>query len=319
MQAAMKLKSPHILGIGYLESSDIDLILRASFACKKILAQPSEKLSTLRGRTVVNLFFEPSTRTRSSFEIAEKRLNADILNFASSTSSVTKGETLLDTARNLQSMAPDIIVIRHGSSGSPQLLARVCQASIVNAGDGMHEHPTQAFLDAVTIIEKRQHLKGMKVAIVGDVRHSRVARSDTLLLSRLGAEVWICGPPTLLPEGFETLGCKTTFVMEEAIEGADVVIALRVQQERQKEAFFPSIKEYFELYGLTATRLQWARAGALVMHPGPMNRGVEIASDVADGPASVILDQVTNGVAVRMAILHLLAGGTLQELEDKAV
>src|SRR5512137_786812 len=204
MQAAMKLKSPHILGIGYLELSDIDLILRASFACKKILSRPSDKLTTLRGRTVVNLFFESSTRTRSSFEIAEKRLNADILNFASSSSSVTKGETLLDTARNLQSMAPDIIVIRHSASGSPQLLARVCQASIVNAGDGMHEHPTQGFLDAVTIIEKRRRIKGLKVAIVGDIRHSRVARSDTLLFSRLGAEVWVCGPPTLLPEGFET-------------------------------------------------------------------------------------------------------------------
>jgi aspartate carbamoyltransferase catalytic subunit len=318
MQANLKLKSPHILGIDYLVSSDIDLILRASFACKKILTRPVDKLSTLRGRTVVNLFFESSTRTRSSFEIAEKRLNADILNFASSSSSVTKGETLLDTARNLQSMAPDIIVIRHSASGSPQLLARVCQASIVNAGDGMHEHPTQAFLDAVTIIEKRQRIKGLKIAIVGDIRHSRVARSDTLLFSHLGAEVWVCGPPTLLPEGFSALGCRTTFRMEEAIADADVVIALRVQQERQKEAFFPSIKEYFELYGLTTTRLQHAHADALVMHPGPMNRGVEIASDVADGPASVILDQVTNGVAVRMAILHLLGGGTLEELEEKA-
>lgn len=312
----MKLKNPHVLGISYLDTSDIDLILEASMACKRILARPSDKLTTLRGRTVVNLFFEPSTRTRSSFEIAEKRLSADTLNFASSTSSVAKGETLLDTARNLQSMAPDIIVIRHSASGAPQLLARVCKAAIVNAGDGMHEHPTQAFLDAVTILEKRNRLEGLRIAIIGDIRHSRVARSDTLLFSRLGAQVWVCGPPTLIPAGFEQLGGRPTYNINEAIEGADVVMVLRVQQERQEEAFFPSIKEYFELYGLTATRLQRAKPNVLVMHPGPMNRGVEIDSEVADGPFSVILEQVTNGVAVRMAVLHLLAGGTLAELNS---
>lgn len=309
-RTAVKLKNAHLLGIHYLETSDIDIILESSLACKRILARSTAKLTTLRGRTVVNLFFEPSTRTRSSFEMAEKRLSADILNFSSSTSSVAKGETLVDTARNLQSMAPDIIVIRHPAAGAPQLLARVCKTAIVNAGDGMHEHPTQAFLDAVTILEKRHRIEGLRIAIIGDIRHSRVARSDTLLFSRLGAEVRVCGPPTLIPEGFDRLGGQTTYDISEAIEGADVVMVLRVQKERQQEAFLPSIKEYFELYGLTTTRLKSAKRNVLVMHPGPINRGVEIDSEVADGPYSVILQQVTNGVAVRMAILHLLAGGS---------
>jgi aspartate carbamoyltransferase catalytic subunit len=215
-------------------------------------------------------------------------------------------------------MSPHIIVIRHGASGAPQLLARVCQAAIVNAGDGMHEHPTQAFLDALTILEKHKDLQGLKIAIIGDIRHSRVARSDSMLFSRLGAEVWACGPATLLPQGFDQLGGHCTFNIDAAIKDADVVMVLRVQNERQKEAFFPSIKEYFEFYGLTASRLKHAKPNVIVMHPGPMNRGVEIDSEVADGPYSVILEQVTNGVAVRMAILHLLAGGTLNELNQPA-
>ncbi len=313
-----QLKNSHILGIGSLDSDDIDLIIEASFICKKILAQSSRKLDALKGRTVVNLFYESSTRTRSSFEIAEKRLSAEVLNFASSTSSVTKGETLVDTVRNLQSMAPDIIVIRHSSSGAPHLLTRICRASVINAGDGMHEHPTQAFLDAVTIMEKRKSLRGLKIAICGDIRHSRVARSDIMLFSRLGAQVWVCGPPTLIPIGIESIGCQVTYQMDEAVEGADVVMGLRIQQERLKEAFFPSIKEYFQLYGLTVDRLQKASRNVLVMHPGPMNRGVEIDSEVADGPYSVILDQVTNGVAARMAILYLIAGKTLEELRKEA-
>ena len=293
-----QLKNSHILGISHLEPSDVDLIIETSFLCKKILSRTSDKLDTLKGHTVVNLFYEASTRTRSSFEIAERRLSADILNFASSTSSATKGETLVDTVRNLQSMAPDIIVIRHSSSGAPHLLTRICRASVINAGDGMHEHPTQAFLDAVTILEKRGSLKGLKIAICGDIRHSRVARSDIMLFSRLGAQVWVCGPPTLIPIGIEQLGCKSTYHMDEALDRADVVMGLRIQQERLKEAFFPSIKEYFQLYGLTVERLQKASRSVLVMHPGPMNRGVEIDSEVADGPYSVILDQVTNGVAL---------------------
>ncbi len=315
---AEQLQSSHVLGIAALENSDIHLIIEASFLCKKILARSSSKLDTLKGRTVVNLFYESSTRTRSSFEIAERRLSADILNFASATSSVNKGETLVDTVRNLQSMAPDVIVIRHSSSGTPHLLTKICKASVVNAGDGMHEHPTQAFLDAVTILEKRPTLKGLKIAICGDIRHSRVARSDVMLFSRLGAQVWVCGPPTLIPEGIETLGCRTTYSIDAALEGADIVMGLRIQQERQKEAFFPSIKEYFQLYGLTAERLQRSSKNVLVMHPGPMNRGVEIDSEVADGPYSVILDQVTNGVAARMAILYLLGGGKMDELRKKA-
>ncbi len=302
------LKSRHLLGIDGLTADEITLILDTAVAMKEIGGRAIKKVPTLRGRTVVNLFFEPSTRTRTSFEIAEKRLSADTLSIATSTSSVTKGESLLDTVRNLEAMAPDMIVMRHASSGAPHLLARTCRSAIINAGDGMHEHPTQALLDAFTIREHKGRLRGLKVAIVGDLLHSRVLRSNLSLLRTMGAEVWACGPATLIPAGFERFGVRSTTSVEAAIDGADVVMMLRLQHERMHGHFIPSVREYFTLFGLTPARLTGARPDVIVMHPGPMNRGVEIDSDVADGPGSVILEQVANGVAVRMAVLYLLAG-----------
>jgi aspartate carbamoyltransferase catalytic subunit len=306
--APATLRSRHLLGIDGLDEREITLILDTAVAMKEIGTRSVKKVPTLRGRTVVNLFFEPSTRTRTSFEIAEKRLSADTLSIATATSSVTKGESLLDTVRNIEAMAPDMIVIRHASSGAPHLLARMCQSAIVNAGDGMHEHPTQALLDAFTIREHKKRLAGLKVAIIGDLLHSRVLRSNLLLLRTMGAEVWACGPATLLPPGIEGLGAHVTSRIEDALEGADVVMMLRIQQERMHGHFIPSTREYFSLFGLTRERLRLAAPDAIVMHPGPMNRGVEIDSEVADGPGSVILEQVSNGVAVRMAVLYLLAG-----------
>jgi aspartate carbamoyltransferase catalytic subunit len=258
---------------------------------------------------VINLFFEPSTRTRMSFELAEKRLSADTLGMTTSGSSVVKGETLIDTTHNLEAMRPDMIVLRHASSGAPHQIAKVCRSSIINAGDGMHEHPTQALLDAFTMVERKGRLKGLKVAIVGDLTHSRVLRSNILLLTRMGAHVTACGPATLVPRGLDRLGVRVTHHLDEALEGADVVMMLRVQHERMHGLFLPSVREYFTLYGLTPARLERAADDVIVMHPGPMNRGVEIDSEVADGPWSVILDQVANGVAVRMAVLYLLSGG----------
>jgi aspartate carbamoyltransferase catalytic subunit len=272
-----------------------------------------KKLPTLRGKTVVNLFFEASTRTRTSFEIAEKRLSADTLNIAAQTSSLVKGETLVDTALNLEAMAPDMIVLRHSHSGACHLLSRICRAGIINAGDGMHEHPTQALLDAFTIREHKKRIKGLKVAIVGDLLHSRVLRSNVQLLTKLGADVWVSGPPTLMPPGIDRDGVRCTTSVDEAVEGADVVMLLRVQLERMQGAFFPSLREYFPVFGMTRERMRRAKPDAIIMHPGPMNRGVEIDSDVADGPFSVILEQVANGVAVRMAVLYLLAGGAEHE------
>ncbi len=302
------LSQKDLLGIAQLSVEEIQLILDTADALGQIADRPVKKVPTLRGKTVINLFFEPSTRTRSSFELAEKRLSADILNFAASTSSVSKGETLLDTAQNLEAMAPDIIVVRHASAGAPHLLGRECRSSIVNAGDGMHEHPTQALLDGLTVRQMKGRIEGLKIAIIGDIAHSRVARSDTILFHKLGAEVLVCGPPTLIPLDFHKLGARITGHIEEALESADVVMMLRVQHERQSEAFFPSTREYYNFYGLTRERLRLAKKDTIVMHPGPMNRGVEIDSDVADGPSSVILDQVTNGVAARMAVLYLLSG-----------
>ncbi len=270
--------------------------------------RPIKKVPTLRGKTVVNLFFEPSTRTRSSFEIAEKRLSADSLNFSGSSSALVKGESLLDTARNLQAMAPDLIVIRHGHPGVPHMLARRIEAGVINAGDGAHEHPTQALLDALTIRQHKGRLEGLTVAIVGDIAHSRVVRSNIHLLTKMGATVRVAGPPTMMPAAIETLGVEVAYTLEEAIAGADVVMMLRIQLERQGKKLFPSVREYFQLFGLTRERLKAAKRDAIVMHPGPMNRGVEIASDVADGRDSVILEQVANGVAVRMAVLYLLSG-----------
>jgi aspartate carbamoyltransferase catalytic subunit len=302
------LRSRHLLGIAELNAREIALILDTAEAMKEIAARPIKKVPTLRGRTVVNLFFEPSTRTRTSFEMAEKRLSADTLSIATATSSVTKGETLVDTVRNLEAMAPDMIVMRHGSSGAPHLLSRICRSTIINAGDGTHEHPTQALLDAFTIREHKGRLAGLKVAIVGDLLHSRVLRSNALLLNTMGADVWACGPATLMPAGVDRMGIRTTTSLDKAVDGADVVMLLRIQHERMHGHFFPSVREYFALFGMTPDRLRLARPDVIVMHPGPMNRGVEIDSDVADGPYSVILEQVSNGVAVRMAVLYLLAG-----------
>ena len=306
--AAAALKSRHLLGVAGLDAGEITLILDTAVAMKEIGGRAIKKVPTLRGRTVVNLFFEPSTRTRTSFEIAEKRLSADTLSIATATSSVTKGESLLDTVRNLEAMAPDMIVMRHASSGAPHLLARTCRSAIINAGDGTHEHPTQALLDAFTIREHKGRLAGLKIAIVGDLLHSRVLRSNVLLLNTMGADVWACGPATLMPAGLERFGVRATTSVNEAIEGADVVMMLRIQHERMHGHFIPSVREYFTLFGLTPDRMRLAAPDAIVMHPGPMNRGVEIDSEVADGPFSVILAQVANGVAVRMAVLYLLSG-----------
>jgi aspartate carbamoyltransferase catalytic subunit len=284
---------------------------------KEIAARPIKKVPALRGHTVVNLFFEPSTRTRTSFEVAEKRLSADTLSIATATSSVTKGETLVDTVRNIEAMAPDMIVLRHSSAGAPHLLSRMCRSAIINAGDGTHEHPTQALLDAFTIREHKGRLAGLKVAIVGDLLHSRVMRSNALLLNTMGAHVWACGPSTLMPAGIERLGLRPTTSIDAAVADADVVMLLRIQHERMHGHFVPSLREYFAIFGMTPERLRRAKPDVIIMHPGPMNRGVEIDSEVADGPFSVILEQVSNGVAVRMAVLYLLAGreGDGEELE----
>jgi aspartate carbamoyltransferase catalytic subunit len=302
------LKSRHLLGIADLEPEEIVLVLDTAEAMKEIGARPIKKVPTLRGRTVVNLFFEPSTRTRTSFEVAEKRLSADTLSIAVAQSSVTKGETLLDTVRNLEAMAPDMIVMRHASSGAPHLLARLCRSVIINAGDGMHEHPTQALLDAFTIREHKKRLDGLKVAIIGDLMHSRVLRSNVHLLNKMGAEVWACAPSTLMPTDLAGFGVRPTTSIDEAVDGAEVIMMLRIQHERMHGHFIPSTREYFTLFGLTPQRVRRASPDVIIMHPGPMNRGVEIDSDVADGPYSVILEQVANGVAVRMAVLYLLAG-----------
>jgi aspartate carbamoyltransferase catalytic subunit len=311
--AAAVLRQKDLLGIAGLTAEEILLILDTAEAMKEVGQRAIKKVPTLRGRTVVNLFFEPSTRTRTSFEIAEKRLSADTLNVAIATSSVVKGETLVDTALNLEAMAPSMIVLRHGSSGACHLLARICRAAIINAGDGMHEHPTQALLDAFTIRERKGRIAGLKVAIVGDLLHSRVLRSNLLLLTCLGARVWVCGPATLIPPGLDRLGVHVTTRVEDAVEDADVVMLLRIQLERMEGGYFPSLREYFTTFGMTEARLSRAKPDVIIMHPGPINRGVEIASEVADGPFSVILDQVANGVAVRMAVLYLLAGGADDE------
>jgi len=312
-QAVTSLRRKDLLGIADLSSAEIALILNTAEAMKEVGTRPIKKVPALRGKTVVNLFFEPSTRTRTSFEIAEKRLSADTLNIAIGTSSVVKGETLADTALNLEAMAPDMIVLRHSSSGACHLLSRICRSAIINAGDGMHEHPTQALLDAFTIRERKKQLAGLKVTIVGDLLHSRVLRSNIQLLTKMGADVWVCGPPTLIPTDIRRFGVQATSVVDEAIVDADVIMLLRIQLERMEGAYFPSLREYFRVFGMTESRLRLARPDVIIMHPGPMNRGVEIASEVADGPYSVILDQVANGVAVRMAVLYLLAGGAEHE------
>ena len=304
----MSFPHRHLLGIEPLEPSDIQTILDTAVGLKEILNRPIKKVPALRGKTVVNLFYESSTRTRSSFEVAERVLSADSLSIAAANSSASKGETLLDTAKNIEAMNPDMVVMRHSSSGAPHFLARHCRFSVVNAGDGAHEHPTQALLDALTLRQHKGSLKGLRVAIVGDITHSRVARSNLWLLSKMGAQVVLCGPPTVIPPGIEGLA-PVTYRIEEAIEGADAIMMLRIQLERMSGGFFPTMREYFRRFGLTEERARRAKKDVLIMHPGPLNRGVEIASEVADGPYSVILEQVTNGVAVRMAVLYLLLGG----------
>jgi aspartate carbamoyltransferase catalytic subunit len=305
----MSFKHKHILGIEQMAKEDIQLILDTADAFKEINKRDIKKVPTLRGKTIINAFFEASTRTRLSFEIAGKRLSADTVNISGSTSSVVKGETLEDTAKNIEAMAPDIIVIRHGHSGAPHYLAERVGCSIVNAGDGAHEHPSQALLDLLTMRDHKGRIEGLEVAIVGDITHSRVARSDIYALTRMGAKVRLCGPGTMLPPGIERLGNVKVFTsMREAIKDADVVMMLRIQLERQSNIMLPSLREYARFYGLNPTNVKLAKPDAIIMHPGPMNRGVEISSLVADGVQNVILDQVENGVAVRMALLYLVSG-----------
>jgi aspartate carbamoyltransferase catalytic subunit len=305
----MGLKRKDLLEIRSLEPAEIQTILDTAASMKEIATREIKKVPALRGKTVVNLFLEPSTRTRTSFEIAGKWLSADVVNVSGSSSSVVKGETLIDTARNLEAMSPDCVVIRHASSGAPHMLARVLRCAVINAGDGMHEHPTQALLDLLTIREKRGHLEGLAVAIVGDIAHSRVARSNIAGMRKMGMSVTVVGPPTLIPPGVEELGVKVAYRLEEAIRDVDVIMMLRLQQERMSANYIPSLREYSRLYGLSLDRLRVARDDVLIMHPGPVNRGVELSPEVADGPYSVILEQVANGVAVRMALLYLLLGG----------
>jgi aspartate carbamoyltransferase catalytic subunit len=297
-----------LLGLEYLDAEEIVAILDTTEAFRGVLDRPIKKVPTLRGKTVANLFFEPSTRTRISFELAEKRLSADSLNFSSSTSSVVKGETLKDTVQNIEAMGVDFVVMRHGASGSPHYISQNVRASVVNAGDGSHEHPTQGLLDMFTMRRELGTLEGAKVAIIGDIAHSRVARSNIWGLTKLGAEVRICGPSTLTPREIEKMGVSWTWKVEEALEGVDVVNILRIQKERQTANLLPSLREYALYFGVNSERLKRAKPNVVIMHPGPMNRGVEIAQEVAEDGRNVILDQVTNGVATRMAVLYLLNG-----------
>jgi len=301
-------KSKDLLGIKELTNEEIYHILETASGFKDVLQRDIKKVPPLRGKTVVNLFFEPSTRTRISFELAAKRLTADVVNLSATTSSVVKGETLKDTALTVKALGADFVVIRHASAGVPHFLSRLLDSSIINAGDGANEHPTQALLDLFTILSHKKKIKGLTVAIIGDIAHSRVARSNIYALTKLGAHVRVICPPTLMPAEIKNLGIAVFNNIEEGLRKVDVIMTLRLQLERQSKGFFPSLEEYFYLYGLTTERLKLAKDNAIVMHPGPMNRGVEIESDIADGPQSVILEQVTNGLAVRMAVLYLLAG-----------
>jgi len=302
------MERKHLLGLEELDADEILSILESSRVFKEVLDRPVKKVPALRNRTIVNLFYEASTRTRISFELAEKRLSADAVNFSTTTSSVSKGETLRDTVRTLEAMEIDMVVIRHGISGAPHFLTRHLNASVINAGEGMHEHPTQGLLDLYTMGEKIGEFRGLKVTIVGDILHSRVARSNIWGLTHLGADVTICGPGTLLPREFESLGVRRVTDIDDAIHGAQVVMVLRLQFERMEGGFIPTTREYFRLFGITRERLRRCPGDVIVMHPGPINRGVEIEPEVADGPQSLILDQVKNGVAVRMAVLYLLSG-----------
>lgn len=302
------LSNKDLLGIKELSAKEIKLILETAAGFKDILGRDIKKVPALRGKTTVNLFFEPSTRTRTSFELAAKRLSTDVINFSVPTSSVVKGESLIDTALTVQALGADFIIIRHASSGVPHLLAKNLASSVINAGDGTNEHPTQALLDAFTIQEKKGRIQGLVIAIVGDIMHSRVAKSNIYCLTALGAHVRLIGPPTLIPENLKIMGVSIFHNMEDGLRGVDVLIMLRIQMERQGKGFFPSTEEYAKNWGLTSERLSLAKEEVIVMHPGPMNRGIEIVSEIADGPKSVILEQVTNGIAVRMSVMYLLSG-----------
>ena len=300
----------HILGLDHLSVPDIEHILNTAESFKEISRRSIKKVPVLRGKTVVTLFFEPSTRTRLSFDIAAKRMSADTFSISASTSSTTKGESLADTAKNIEAMMPDIIVMRHPSSGASNYLANRINTSVINAGDGTHEHPSQGLLDLMTVKEHKGKIKGLKVAIIGDISHSRVAHSDIIGFSKMGANVFVSGPATLIPKKVSRLGARVCTTIEEAVNNADVVMPLRIQKERQSDPLIPSFREYAAFFGINRQILQVAKPDALVMHPGPINRGVELAPDVADGSQSVILDQVTNGVAIRMALMYLVLGGT---------
>jgi aspartate carbamoyltransferase catalytic subunit len=312
----LAFKHKHLLGIQDLTSSEITTILDTAESFYEISTREVKKVPTLRGKTIINLFFEPSTRTRSSFELAAKRLSADIVNFNLNASSAMKGETFKDTILNLEAMNPDALIIRHSCSGAIQYASTFSQSNIINAGDGSHEHPTQALLDAFTIRQEKKNFKDLKIIIVGDILHSRVARSNIFLLRKMGAQLTLVGPPALLPEEFRKFGVETDFNLDRAVEGADVIMMLRIQLERQAKNFFPSVREYRNLYSLTAQRFRRAKKNAIIMHPGPINRGVEISTDMADCAKSVILKQVENGIAVRMAVLYLLLGGKEREAID---
>lgn len=305
----MPLRSRHLLGLEGVTREEIELIFETADSLKEVLERPIKKVPTLTGKTVVNLFFEPSTRTRISFELAERRLSADTINFSSDTSSVSKGESLKDTVRNIEAMKIDMVVVRHASAGVPLFLTNVMDAAIINAGDGMHEHPTQGLLDMYTLRRHFGGLDGLKILILGDISHSRVAGSNMRGMPVMGAQVTVCGPPTMIPYGIEQFGISAANHLDDVIEEQDVIMTLRIQLERQQKGLFPSLREYHELYGITSERLQRAKKDVVIMHPGPINRGVELANDVADSQSSVILEQVTNGVAIRMAILYLLGQG----------
>lgn len=313
---AVPFDHKHLLGIEPLSDEDILTILETAESFLEISTREVKKVPTLRGKTIINLFFEPSTRTKSSFELAAKRLSADIVNFSKQFSSVVKGETLKDTVLNLEAMQSDAIVIRHSCPGAPHYISKFCRSHVINAGDGAHEHPTQALLDAFTIRQQKKNIEGLKTVIVGDILHSRVARSNIHLLKKLGAEVICVGPPALLPEEFKEFGITIENNLDTALRGADVIMMLRIQLERQQKNLFPSLREYRDIYSLTEKRFRRAKKNAIIMHPGPINRGVEISADLADSAKSVILRQVENGIAVRMAVLYLLLGGKERETTD---
>lgn len=317
MNKGKSLKTKDLLGLRELSADDVNLILDTASSMKEVMQRPIRRVPALLGKNIVTLFYEPSTRTRTSFDVAAKNLSANTTNIALAQSSVAKGETLIDTAKNLEVMGYDGVIIRHGMSGAPHLLAKNIKGSVINAGDGCNEHPTQGLLDIFTMREKKGDLKGKKVVIVGDILHSRVARSNIWGLVKLGVSVTVVGPPTLIPKGIEEFGCSVSYRLEGAIEDADFINVLRIQLERQQQGLFPSLEEYHMLYGITSERLKKCNPDVLVLHPGPINRGVEISSEVADGPYNVILEQVTNGVAVRMAVLYLLLSGKKHALAKK--